>query len=434
MTTEWRSVLKTVFQEAIKACSPDSLLPPLIEISPNGIRIAGHDAGSSPLHLFASGKAAVSMASACHKVLGKHLAGGVIVSPEPAPSLPPIFRHFTGAHPVPDDRSFLAGREIMRAMAGLSATDQFIYLLSGGSSALMEVPVASLSMADIAFVTEVLVKSGLPIEEINRIRIHLSRLKGGGLGNTVQATGIVLVMSDVLRNPLPLIGSGPFIPVERNYMECANLLRQRKLWGKLPGTVRDFFTNAATATYRKFRQFPHKIIADNKTMLRAVQTALENRNIPARIADEALAGEAEKTGRQIADFAAVTAATLKTGEKMALLFSGETTVNVRGNGLGGRCQELALAALTELRGNPAVTVFAAGSDGRDGPTDAAGAIADSQTWEKSRKMSLSPENFLTQNDSYHFFHSTGSLIKTDPTGINLLDIVIALIQGRKTVF
>ena len=422
------TLLKEAFREAISACSPKNILPPLIEVSEDATRIAGHDSGHGPLHVFGSGKAAVSMANSLHPVLGDRITGGVIVSPEESPILSAPLVHFTGDHPIPTARSLRAGNEMMQAMTALKDSDQFVYLLSGGSSALMEVPEPPLSISDIAITTKLLLEAGLPIEDTNMVRIHLSRLKGGGLLKQIRAKGLVLVMSDVLFSSLSVIGSAPLWQVKQEHKVCVELLRKQNLWHELPAAVQAAFTRPPDDTHREFRQIPHEIVADNNTLLLAVQASLEKQKITVRIASDCLAGDATKIGRQIADFALLTAETMKSGEKLALLFSGETTVTVKGKGSGGRCQELALSALATLRGNPDITVFAAGSDGRDGPTDAAGAVADRSAWIKSRKLGLSPEDFLAQNDSYHFFQSTGSLIHTGPTGINLLDVVIALIQ------
>ncbi len=428
MNTQSAKLLKTVFQEAIDSCSPDKLLLPLIRTDKTEARIAGHSLGTGPVHVFGSGKAAVSMAIALRQALKERIAGGLIVSPEESPALPSPLRHITGGHPIPTSKSQRAGEEMMREMAALKPTDRFVYLLSGGSSALIEVPEPPISVRDIAHATKLLLNAGLPIKETNRIRVHLSRLKGGGLGSLVSAKGIVLAMSDVMGDALSVIGSGPLWPVERDYRMCAELLRQRGLWQEFPAAVRENLTHPANGLPREFRRFQHEIVANNNTLLLAVQTALEKRNYPASIVTDRLEGEAAVVGRQIVDFAKLTAETMKSKEKLALLFSGETTVTVKGDGTGGRCQELALAALIELKGNPTVTLLAAGSDGRDGPTDAAGAIADQQVWKNARKLGLSPERFLAKNDSYHFFHTTGGLIQTGTTGINLLDIVIVLIH------
>ncbi len=423
-------MLKKVFRDAIAACLPEILLPPLISFSGNDIQIAGHGLGCGPLYVFGSGKAAVSMANALYQRLGNRIVGGTIVSPEESPSLPPALQHFTGDHPIPTARSYRAGKEIMQAMAALKTSDRFVYLLSGGSSALMEIPASPLSISDIAAVTRLLLEAGLPIEETNTIRIHLSRLKGGGLSKQVQAKGIVLVMSDVLDNPLSVIGSAPLKPVKRNYKACATLIQNCGLWSELPANVHTFLTHSPAYGPQFPPKIPHKIMADNKTLLRAVQATLEKRKIPVLIVNDHLDGEAAAAGRRIAKLALNTAKSLKNKERHALLFGGETTVAVTGSGIGGRCQELALAALTQLQGNPAITVFAAGSDGRDGPTDAAGAIVNSRVWIEAQKLELFPEKFLKQNDSYHFFQTTSGLIKTGSTGINLLDTVVVFIKGH----
>ncbi len=428
MNTEHALLLKEVFLEALSACSPDILLPSLIEESQKCVRIAGHDLGSKPLHVFGSGKAAVSMVNSLHMALGNRIAGGTLVSPEESPSLHLALRHFTGDHPIPTERSYRAGIEMVRAMKSLLPSDRFVYLLSGGSSALMEVPEPPLSISDIAIVTRLLLEAGLPIEATNMVRIHLSRLKGGGLSRQIRAKGLVLVMSDVLDSPLSVIGSAPLWQVKQNYNDCADLLQNNGLWSALPSSVRTFISDRPKEAEPRSPVIPHEIVADNRTMLNAVRAALENRKVPVRIVSNHLDGESADVGHWIARLALTVSESIEDGEKLALLFSGETTVTVKGKGNGGRCQELALAALAEVRGNPAITLFAAGSDGRDGSTDAAGAVVDHRIWINSRKMGLFPEEFLAQNDSYHFFQSTGGLINAGPTGINLLDIVIVLIQ------
>ncbi|NOY23078.1 MAG: DUF4147 domain-containing protein [Acidobacteria bacterium] len=428
MNTGNTAMLRNVFRKAVAACSPTALLPPLIETSDRRVRIAGHEFGSGPIYIFGSGKAAVSMAHAALGILGNRVAGGTIVSPETAPSLPAALRHFTGDHPVPTENSEKCGKEMMDALTALAPSDIFVYLLSGGSSALMEVPVSPLTISDVAATTEILLKTGLPIEDVNTIRIHLSRIKGGGLLKQTRAKGIVLVMSDVLNNPLSVIGSGPFWPVKRNHRACTDILQRHGLWKSLPAAVRSFFTHVKEENRLTSQTIPHEIVADNKTFAHAVRKALENRGMPVRVASAHLNGEAADAGCRIANLALNEVKSPETGKKLALIFSGETTVTVRGTGKGGRCQELALAALTELKGNPAITLLAAGSDGRDGPTDAAGAIVNQQVWESARKNGYSPEKFLARNDSYRFFRNAGGLFQTGPTGINLLDIIIVLIH------
>ncbi|NOZ13067.1 MAG: DUF4147 domain-containing protein [Acidobacteria bacterium] len=426
MKTANTGVLKNVFQEAVATCSPAVLLPPFINISDDRVRVGGHNVGSGSIHLFGSGKAAVSMANAVSSVLGTRVAGGTIVSPENTPSLPAALRHFTGNHPIPGDGSHRAGKEMIRAMSALTPFDRFLYLLSGGSSALMEVPVPPLTISDLADTTALLLQNGVSIEDVNTIRIHLSRIKGGGLLKQTRAKGVVLVMSDVLNNPLSVIGSGPFWPVKRNFRACTEMLQHHGLWKSIPSVVRDFLAGAPDPPAPVLQAIPHEIIADNKTLARAVRKALENREIPVQVVNTELKGQAADAGRRIAGLAVDKAEKLEPGKKLALIFSGETTVTVRGGGKGGRCQELALAALTELKGNPAITLLAAGSDGRDGPTDAAGAVVNQHIWENARKNGISPEKFLARNDSYRFFKNTGGLFQPGPTGINLLDIVIVL--------
>ncbi|MGW8161701.1 MAG: glycerate kinase type-2 family protein [Desulfobulbales bacterium] len=386
------------------------------------------------IHVFGSGKASLSMAKSLLNLLQERVAGGIIVTSEQNPvDLPPLIV-VQGSHPVPDEKSILAAEFLIDALTALKPDDFFIYLLSGGSSALIEKPLETITLNEMQETTRLLLHTNVPIQQINTIRKHLSRVKGGRLAQCTEATGAVLVISDVIGDDLSIIGSGPLYCDSTNYTQCWEILEQVAIWDNVPPSVRTAITKGIsgdipeTPTEQK-TTIKHYLLGTNRVALEAARREAEEHSINSFILSSSLAGEA----REVAKVLIAIARNIKTDDDpfqapVCLLLGGETTVTVRGNGKGGRNQELALAALAEIGGLDNILLLSGGTDGIDGNSSAAGAIADSQYFMAAARQGLVPADFLNDNNSNGFFQAIGGLIETGQTGTNVMDIILLIID------
>lgn len=371
--------------------------------------------------LFGSGKAAGKMAVAVEKKLGKYIKSGHIISNNLI-QLNKI-EFCLSSHPIPDLSTFQATTILLNKMHQLSENDFFIYLLSGGTSSMVEQPVYPFTMNEISILNHELINSGMNIEEINTIRNCFSSVKGGRLAEEVKGEGVVLVLSDVLGDALESIGSAPLYGKNIQYDKALKLIKKYHL--NLNDKFLHFLSNKKTIIKSK-NKFPHIIIGNNKSLLDSCKEIIEVRKNPVFVYENFLFGEAKEKGKEIADFLIEKSKT--TTETSYFIFGGETSVTVKGTGKGGRNQELILSALNTLKDNPKISLLSIGSDGIDGFTDVAGAFIDKSIYKKSQKLNLIINKYLDNNDSYNFFKKTNSHIKTGPTGNNLLDICVAEIK------
>ncbi len=435
MTTTGRGKMISILRQTLAATLPANMVREKLDYR-DGVLVIEGQSFSVPeergAHLFGSGKAAVETARAVKELLGDKLREGFIVSNYPA-SLEGV-EVFESSHPVLTEKSVRAAEILIEKMTALSEEDFFIYVLSGGSSALVEKPVPPISLADMQLLTKGLLAGGVPIEEINIVRKHLSLVKGGRLGRLARARGVVLVVSDVIGDDLEAIGSGPLFFDRSTFADAQEIMKKYRLWENAPVAVRKVIERGLSGeledTPKRINpRIEHFIIDSNVKALRKAKENAAQLGITARIMTARLRGEAREIARAIVAIGEEIAAT---GQPFAppalLLFGGETTVTLRGDGRGGRNQEMALAVLGELRGNPRFVFFSLGTDGIDGNSDAAGAIVDQESWEKAQKLNLNVEQYLSRNDSYGFFEQTGDLVKTGPTGTNVIDIMALLIS------
>lgn len=379
------------------------------------------------LFVFAAGKAAAPMARAAEDWAGARLAGGLVVTKDGHGLALRSLTLCEAAHPVPDERSEAAGREVLRRVGMLTAADEALVLLSGGASALLSTPAAGITREDLALVTEALLAGGASIDEFNAVRKHLGRVGGGQLAAACPARRIrVLAVSDVPGNRLDVIGSGPCAPDPTTFAQALEVL-SRRARGRVPGAVRERLRAGARGEIEEtpgagdacFAGVSHEVVADNARARRASVQEARRLGIHAVDAGEILSGEARDAGRR---FAALGSAL---GSAPALLVAGgETTVTLRGTGRGGRNQELALAAALSL--GRKLSLLALGSDGGDGPTPAAGAFVDADTVAEGRSRGAIAAEALANNDSYAFFARQGGLLETGPTGTNVMDLLFLL--------
>jgi len=325
-------------------------------------------------------------------------------------------------HPLPDANSVRGAEAITEIARRAGAHDLVLCLLSGGGSALLTLPVVEMSLEDIQALTDDLLRSGATIQELNTVRKHLSQIAGGHLARlAAPAVLVTLVLSDVIGDPLDVIASGPTVPDPTTVAEAQAVLARRGVGRSLP--LRETPKPGDPA----FARVEHVIIGSNRLAALAALERARALGYRSLLLGTYLEGEAREVGRVAAALAkGVLAHGDPLGPPACLVWGGETTVTVRGTGRGGRNQELALGAALALDGWQGVLVMALATDGSDGPTDAAGAIATGETLARARALGLDPHAALAENDSYTFFAALDDLLRTGPTGTNVNDLLFIL--------
>ena len=389
------------------------------------------------VYVVGAGKAGATMTQGLEAVLGERLTGGVVTVKYG--HLAPVSRVtiHEAAHPVPDAAGIQGAEALLQVAQQAGADDLVLCLLSGGGSALLPAPSPGITLAEKQQVTSLLLECGASIDEINAIRKHLSRLKGGQLARLVlPATLITLVLSDVVGDRLDVIASGPTVPDPTTYADCLEIIRRYDLLPRLPGSVHRHLQRGQAGELAEtpkaadpaFARSQTVIIGSNRTALRAACAEAQARGYKTLLLSSSLEGETRHIARM---HAAIAREIRQSGAPLVppacVITGGETTVTLRGDGLGGRNQEFALAAALDIAGLEGVVVLSAGTDGTDGPTPAAGALADGSTVARAQALGLAPQTCLRRNDSYHFFHALGDLLITGPTGTNVMDMHILLV-------
>ena len=392
-----------------------------------------HSLKRGRIALVAVGKAAVAMARAAEERLGPRLAVGLAVTTGEA-TLQRV-RVRTAGHPLPDERGLSAAAEVESLARGLGQDDLLLVLLSGGASALLPAPAEGVSLADKALTTSLLLRSGASIHELNGVRKHLSRLKGGGLARAAAPARVVaLVLSDVVGDDLSTIGSGPTEPDPTTFAEALAVLEARGVIGDVPAAVRERLAAGARGEVAEtpkpgapvFRRVATRIVASGRISVMAAAREARRLGLRPVVLTTRLEGEAREAARVLVAILreSVDRAT-PSSVPVCLLAGGETTVTVRGRGQGGRNQELAVAAAQALEGFPAPAVAAfLATDGVDGASDGAGGIVDDTTTARGARLGLAPPAvFLAASDTRNYLGPLGDLILTGPTGTNVADIV-----------
>ena len=389
----------------------------------------------------AIGKAAVAMTDAITDFFEDKIAGGVIVAKSPGPR-PASCDLLLGGHPVPNENSMLAGRRIAALLSDVKESDLVVCLISGGGSALATLPVEGVSLANLQALTDALLRSGATINELNTVRKHLDRVKGGGIARMAgakRARVLALILSDVVGDPLDVIASGPTSPDTTTFADAWSVLERHNLVETTPPAICDYLRaglHEEVADTPKpgdglFERVQNVIVGSNRQAAQAAVTRAEQLGFNALLLSTFVEGEARQVARVAAALAKEIVRYDQPVKKPAcLVWGGETTVTVHGHGKGGRSQELALAAAIALDGWDGVLVEALGTDGTDGPTDAAGAIVTGETVSRARAMGLDAQAHLADNDAYHFFASLGDWVITGPTGTNVNDLLFILVNGE----
>lgn len=431
-----------IFRAALKAADPVEAVLRHVHVDGESL-IAGRQRYNLSrfrrIYVIGAGKASAAMAVAIERLLDKRITGGLInVKYGHTAKLRRIELNECG-HPVPDENG-VRGAQRIASIARQAATDDLIIcLISGGGSALTPYPVPPITLEEKQASTKLLLQCGATIHEINAVRKHISQFKGGRLAAlAAPATVISLLLSDVIGDDLDVIASGPTAPDASTFSGALGLLRKYGIDGQVPTSLRERLQRGAAGEVEEtpkpgspvFERVRNLVVGSNILAVNAAVEQAKSLGYRTQVLSTFIEGETR-------DVAGVHAAVLKeiraSGRPLkapaCVISGGETTVTIRGDGLGGRNQEFVLAAAMAIDGLADTVVLSGGTDGTDGPTDAAGAVADGQTIRRARARGLDPARFLAANDSYHFFGPLGDLIKTGPTNTNVMDVRI-LLAGR----
>lgn len=436
-----KSIAGTIIGSAIDAVKPDKLIRRHVKLRSNLLQIGAQHFRLDEfenIYLIGAGKASAYMAQEIEKVLGTRLSGGVVSVKYRHVAPCRKVRVFEAGHPVPDENGLAATGNILEIAEKAGEKDLVLCLISGGGSALLESLPPGIRLDEVQKVTELLLGSGADIEEINTVRKHLSRVKGGQLAQAIfPATCVSVIISDVIGDPLEAIASGPTAPDSTTFADAWRVMEKYGLPAKLPVAVRRYLA-AGTAGEKPetlnpgdpvFRKVTNIILGNNLHALQAAKVQAEKLGFHTLILSSRIQGEAREVARVVAGVTQeILLNDLPLPKPACVLLGGETTVTLRGKGLGGRNQELALAALLAMKSvRQPFLISSCGTDGTDGPTDAAGGFAFPGMWETAEQKSLDPLSFLQKNDSYHFLQQTGGLINTGPTGTNVMDVILIIV-------
>ena len=401
-------------------------------------------AGAERVFVVGAGKAGAAMARAAVEILGERLTAGVIAVPQLPASAAERITFIEGGHPTPTEGTLLAGRAIADLLAQATARDLVVALISGGGSALLELPVEGLALADLRITNQQLLLSGAAVHEINVVRQRLSQLKGGGLARLAYPARVLgLILSDVVGNPLDIIASGPTVPATASPQAALAVVEKYHLRSALPSAVLRRLEGVSSSATRAAdtssaaAAVDNRLIASNRLAGEAAAAAARELGFVAALIADDWQGEAREAGERFARLVSQKARGQGEGGRGAggwpacLIVGGETTVTVRGAGRGGRNQEAALAAALVIDGLPDVVISTFATDGVDGPTDAAGAIVTGDTLVRARALGLDPQKHLDDNDSYSFFAALSNLVVTGPTGTNVNDLMFGLVYSRR---
>jgi glycerate 2-kinase len=382
-----------------------------------------------------AGKAAGSMARAIEPILGRRLDGGCVVTKYGHTTRTKRIRVVEAGHPVPDRAGLAAARGMLSLVSSLTDEDLLIVLLSGGASSLLPAPVSGVRLADKQHVTKLLLWCGAGIGDINSVRKHLSNLKGGRLAASTDATILTLILSDVIGDDISTIASGPTAPDPSTYQDAIDCLRHYRLWTSVSRSIRTHLrrgvegqvTETPKTGTQLFERVHHAIIGNNSA---AVACVISNaRSVGLRtVLLPPLIQEARASGAYVGSLArSILTKQEPVASPCCIVAGGETTVKVMGAGRGGRAQEFAVAAAKVVAGLPNVYVAGVGTDGTDGPTDAAGAFIDGDTWHRATRLGIDLNAALRQNNTYRALKRLGSHIITGPTGTNVNDLYLLFV-------
>ena len=405
------------------------------------------------IFLIGAGKAGAPMAGTAAEILGRRLNESIIIVKEGhtgsyilhdvdygktinahAPEHTVVIRILEAGHPLPDERGVIGAQQIEDLLSGTQPDDLVICLISGGGSALLVSPSPGITLDDMQELTTYLLACGANINEINTLRKHLDRVKGGGLaGMAAPAAVATLILSDVIGDPLDVIASGPTVPDPSTYEQAYQILEKYDLLGRVPRSITTHLKEGQRGELPEtpkpgdplFERVQNVIIGSNIQAARAAVNQAQKEGLHTLLLTTWMQGEARQAGRFLAAVGhQINADNQPVVRPACVVVGGETTVTIKGDGLGGRNQEMALGAVSGFDGLPDSALITLATDGGDGPTDAAGAVVTGETQYQAHQMGFSPDDFLARNDSYNFFEPLGDLLKPGPTHTNVNDLAL----------
>ena len=379
------------------------------------------------IQVIGAGKASAAMARAVEKLLGRRITGGLINVPDGTSATLHRIELNPSGHPIPDHRGAKGAQRMLDIATAAGPRDLLVCVISGGASALLPAPTPPLTLAEKQSLTRQLLASGATIHEMNAVRKHISQIKGGQLARAAfPATVLTLMLSDVVGDDPEVIGSGPTVPDPSTVEDALRILAKYKIAAPLTA-----LHETPKPADPELSRAQHLIVGSNRQAIAAASSKARELGYRPLVLSTTITGETRDIAAMHAAIAQEILATGRPVRRPACILSGgETTVTLRGQGQGGRNQEFVLAAAIALNSEP-VTILSAGTDGIDGPTDAAGALADAATVSKAAARNLNPATFLDANDSYNFFQPLEALIKTGPTGTNVMDVRVLLIPQAR---
>jgi len=436
-----RSDAFAIFQSALKAVNPETLIHNTIALKKHNLCINNTTYSLEKIDsifVLGAGKASARMAKALEKILGKYITDGAIITKygysEPLEKIEVI----EAGHPLPDEEGLKGSRKIIDLAKRAGESDLILFLISGGGSALFIQPCKGISLKDKIQLTSLLIRCGANIHEINTIRKHISQIKGGKFARLLYpATVINLILSDVIGDEPSVIASGPLAPDRSTFNDCWSILDKYGITEEVPSSIIHHLQKGlegkveetAREEESSLKNLKTIIIGNNRLAISKAKKKAESLGYKSLILSSFISGEAKEAARF---HSAIAKEILISGNPISppacIISGGETTVTLRGDGKGGRSQELALAAALEINNWKNIVVFCAGTDGTDGPTDAAGAISDCNSIKYAAEKGLDANEYLTNNNSYHFFQQLNDLIITKPTYTNVMDLYLFLIS------
>ncbi len=433
-----------IFKAGLRAVDPKAAIKSYCGLNDSGILTIGdreYDLNSyKRLLVIGAGKAGAPMAAAFEEICGDRIEGGLInVKYDHLDDLSRV-KIVEAGHPVPDENGQKGSESIMEIAAQAQEDDLIICLISGGGSALLPMPAEGLTLADKQDSIKTLLSCGATIHEINAIRKHTSAVKGGRLALTAHpATTVSLILSDVVGDDLDVIASGPTVPDPSSFAYCMEVIEKYKIMDKLPPAAADYIQRGAKGDIPEtpksddpiFQKTQNLVIGCNMEAVLAAKAEAEKLGFTTVVLSSMIEGETSEVAKV---HGAIAKEIVKTGfpakPPVCIISGGETTVTITGNGLGGRNQHFAIEAAIDIAGLDNVAILCAGTDGTDGPTDAAGAVVDGMTLENAQQAGISAKAYAADNDAYHFFDKVGGLIKTGPTNTNVMDLRLVLVGSE----
>lgn len=422
-----KTLLRETFLEAIKRTTPQDLIKKACKVEGDTLYLQGSEYNLKEyknIYILGSGKAVVPMAEALEELLAAYSVETLLVGAYEYNTHKKHQRYIQSTHPLPSEMSIEAASALIELMEKMGEDDLYIYLLSGGTSALVELPNEGITLEEFQLTTQIMLRGGMAIDEINSVRKHLSQIKGGQLAHKSRAEGVVLVLSDVLEDDLHAIGSAPLYYDTTTFSESIKNLEKYNLCEQIPKNVYEFLLEAKQETPKEEHpKVKHFIIGSNKNVLDEVKKILDEKGVESSYIQKSVNGDVMAVAKEL-----LSNVEKSHKSKHCYIAGGESTVVVKGKGKGGRNQHLALAFLTLLDGTQDITFLSAATDGIDGNSDAAGAIVDYHSKSLARTYKITPEHYLETFDSNMYFERTNELLISGATQNNLLDVVMILVE------